>query len=215
MLLKQSVLGLFYFGQDGRLRDEQTVIHAAECATDWLLEHRYSNVLVEIANEVDVPRYEHAILCPERCHDLVERVKSRSAGKVNNLTGRLLVSASTGGGSLPPDHLLAASDMLLLHGNGVSESVGIGEMVRRCRQLASYRSQPILFNEDDHFGFDREDNSMLAAIGEYAGWGYFDYRLDGEGLCEGYQSVPVDWAISSERKRGFFDLLASVTGYKA
>ena len=207
------ILGLFYFGQDERLRDEQAVIHAAECATDWLLEHRYSNVLVEIANEVDVPRYEHAILCPNRCHELVDRVRLRSAGKVSNLTGRLLVSASTGGGSLPPDRLLAASDFVLLHGNGVSESARIGEMVRHCRQLPSYHGQPILFNEDDHFCFDREDNNMLAAIGEYAGWGYFDYRLQDEDFCEGYQSVPVDWAISSQRKRGFFDLLARVTGH--
>jgi hypothetical protein len=209
------ILGLFYFGQDERLRDEQAVVRAADGATDWLLEHRYSNVLVEIANEVDVPRYEHAILCPDRCHELVERVKSRSAGKVNNLARRLLVSASTGGGSLPPDRLLAASDFVLLHGNGVGESARIGDLVRRCRQLASYRSQPILFNEDDHFGFDREDNNMLAAIGEYAGWGYFDYRLEDEGFCEGYQSVPVDWAISSQRKQGFFGLLARVTGHRA
>ena len=29
---------------------------------------------------------------------------------------------------------------------------------------------------------------------------------------EGFQSVPVDWRISSDRKRGFLDLLAKVTG---
>jgi hypothetical protein len=56
---------------------------------------------------------------------------------------------------------------------------------------------------------------MLAAIGEYAGWGYFDYRMEGEGFDEGYQSVPVNWTTSSDRKRGFFDLLAKVTGVEA
>jgi hypothetical protein len=36
--------------------------------------------------------------------------------------------------------------------------------------------------------------------------------MAGEGFCEGYQSMPVDWSISSERKRGFFRLLAEITG---
>jgi hypothetical protein len=85
-------------------------------------------------------------------------------------------------------------------------------MVDTCRSLSGYHGQPILFNEDDHFDFAAEDNNMLAAVDRYAGWGYFDYRMDGEGYAEGYQSVPADWGISSARKRGFFQLLAEVTG---
>ena len=33
-----------------------------------------------------------------------------------------------------------------------------------------------------------------------------------EGFDEGYQSVPVNWGIGSERKRGFFKLLQEITG---
>jgi hypothetical protein len=36
--------------------------------------------------------------------------------------------------------------------------------------------------------------------------------MKGEGFDEGYQSVPVNWTISSERKKGFFRLLAGITG---
>ncbi len=36
--------------------------------------------------------------------------------------------------------------------------------------------------------------------------------MKGEGFDEGYQSVPVNWGISSTRKRGFFRLLAEITG---
>ncbi len=43
-------------------------------------------------------------------------------------------------------------------------------------------------------------------------WGYFDYRMAGEGFDEGYQSVPVNWGISSARKRGFFSLVKEMTG---
>ena len=53
---------------------------------------------------------------------------------------------------------------------------------------------------------------MLAALRAYASWGYFDYRMAGEGFDEGYQSVPVNWAISSPRKLAFFELLTKVTG---
>ena len=69
-------------------------------------------------------------------------------------------------------------------------------MVRDCRQVSGYHGQPILFNEDDHFDFDKPTNNMLAAISEYASWGYFDYRMADEGFDEGYQSVPVNWGIS-------------------
>jgi hypothetical protein len=34
----------------------------------------------------------------------------------------------------------------------------------------------------------------------------------GEGFDDGYQSVPVNWKISSPRKQGFFEMLKAVTG---
>jgi hypothetical protein len=85
-------------------------------------------------------------------------------------------------------------------------------MVDETRKLPSYRGQPILFNEDDHFDFGQPQNNMLAALRAYSGWGYFDYRMAGERYEDGYQSVPVNWTISSPRKREFFELLSRVTG---
>jgi hypothetical protein len=35
---------------------------------------------------------------------------------------------------------------------------------------------------------------------------YFDFRMKEEGFDDGYQSVLVDWRISSARKRSFFTL---------
>ncbi|MCA1947222.1 MAG: hypothetical protein LDL55_03785, partial [Armatimonadetes bacterium] len=70
----------------------------------------------------------------------------------------------------------------------------------------------ILFNEDDHYDFDKPDNNMVAAFSERASWGYHDNRLPGEGFEQGFQSPPVDWSIGSDRKRGFFRLLAEATG---
>jgi hypothetical protein len=200
------ILGLFYFGQDEHLRDEAAVVRAADAVTDWLLDRAYTNVLVEIDNECNI-LYDHAILRPERVHELVERVKSRTRGG-----RRLLAGTSYGGGTLPGESVVRASDFLLLHGNGVSDPARIAEMVRAARRVADYTPKPILFNEDDHYDFERPVNNFTAAIGEYASWGFFDYRREGEGFEEGFQSVPVDWRISSARKRGFFGLAAEITG---
>ena len=206
------ILGYFYFGQDQRLVGEESVIRAVQNATAWLLSKGYTNVMIEIGNEVDNMKYDQAILRTHRCHELIEMVKQISTGKVISPAGRLLVSASMCGNVIPPDNIVTASDFVLIHGNGVSKPDRIREMVDLCRGLTSYRGQPILFNEDDHFNFDKDDNNMLAAIDRYASWGYFDYRMADEGYNEGYQSVPVNWEISSDRKRGFFNLLTAITG---
>jgi hypothetical protein len=203
------ILGYFYFGQDQRLSDEAAVVRATDAATKWLLDHRWRHVLVEINNECNV-NYDHAILQPARVHELIERVKSA------NRDGRcLLAGTSYGGGAIPKENVVHASDFILLHGNGVSEPKRIGEMVHQTRAVSGYNGQPIIFNEDDHFDFEKTENNFTAAIGEYASWGCFDYRMKGEGFDEGYQSVPVNWGVSSARKRGFFKLLAEITGSRS
>ena len=200
------ILGLFYFGQDERLRDEQAVIKATENAAIWVLDQGYRNVLIEVNNECNV-KYDHPILKPERVHELIELVK-----KTERHGRRLLVSTSYGGRTIPRENVVRAADFLLLHGNGVNDPAIITEMVRETRNATGYRPMPILFNEDDHFSFDQPDNNFIRAVGEYASWGYFDFRLKGEPFQNGFQSVPVDWKISSERKRQFFQKIREITG---
>jgi len=103
------------------------------------------------------------------------------------------------------------ADFLLLHGNGVEEPKRIIEMVEQTRNVPSYRPKPIVFNEDDHYDFDQRINNMWAAINAYASWGFFDFRRAGEGFDEGYQSVSVNWGISSDRKKSFFDKVKEIT----
>jgi hypothetical protein len=112
---------------------------------------------------------------------------------------------------VPSDELAAACDFILLHGNGVNDPNRIREMIAQTRALPSYRQQPIVFNEDDHYAFDQPDNNLLAAFLSHASWGYFDYRMNQEPFACGFQSVPVDWTISSPRKQGFFRLLRQLS----
>jgi hypothetical protein len=198
------ILGYFYFGQDQRLRHETAVRDAVDHATGWLLDAGYRHVLVEINNECNV-RYDHDVLKPGRVHELIERVRRLS-------DGRLPVSTSYGGNKVVEPNVAAASDFVLLHGNGVNDPARIAEMVRQSRAVKGYHGQPIVFNEDDHYGFDRDENNLTAAVSEHASWGFFDYRREGESFVEGYQSVPTDWRINSGRKRGFFQACAAITG---
>ncbi len=86
----------------------------------------------------------------------------------------------------------------------------MAEMVRLTREMPGYHPMPVIFNEDDHYDFDKPDNNMIEAFRSGASWGYFDFRRDGEDFSQGFQSVPVDWEISSDRKRAFFDKIQEI-----
>lgn len=199
------IVGYYYFGQDQRVTDEAAVRRSVVNATQWLLDKNYRNVLVEVNNECNVKAYDHPILMPDRIHELIDVVKGMKKGG-----RRLLVGTSYGGGAIPRENVVRASDFLLIHGNGVKDPNRITEMVRQSRAVPGYRAMPILFNEDDHFDFDKPFNNMVAAIQEYCGWGYFDPGKSD--YADGYQCPPVNWGISSERKKAFFTLLKEVTG---
>lgn len=214
------ILGLFYGRQSGVLRDEAAVRAAVTDTVDWLCEHGARNVLLEIGNEVNLPIFAHAAISAERCHELIRLAQARSAGRLDTPAGRLLVSTSLVQLAARPDGILAAADFLLPHGNHVHGPNGRDEPsphgirlhLLRHRTAPGYRGQPILYNEDDHYGFEQADNHFLAAVESGAGWGFFDYRRPRERFEDGFQSLLVDWTISSARKRGFFGLLKEITG---
>ena len=210
------ILGIFYFGQDQHLKDETAIKNAINNTVDWIFEKGYRNVMIEINNECDSKSYDHDILKSERVHELIEMVKDKRHPQKSY---SLYVSTSYEGQRIPGTKAVKASDFILLHGNGVKLPEGITKMVDSIRKLETYSPKPILFNEDDHYDFDKPENNMINAIKAGASWGFFDYRKRGETLKvsdssfnEGFQSVPVNWKISSERKKEFFEKLKEITG---
>ena len=128
---------------------------------------------------------------------------------------RLLVGTSYGGGTMPKENVVRASDFLLIHGNGVNDPKRIAEMVRQTPRSARLpadadplqRGRPLRLRQ-------AATTTSRRPLSEYASWGYFDYRMQGEDFDDGYQSVPVNWGISSPRKKAFFEKLKEVTGGK-
>ncbi|MDA3893024.1 MAG: hypothetical protein PF517_15285 [Salinivirgaceae bacterium] len=199
------ILGYFYFGQDEHLSDERAVVNAVDNITTWIIENGYRNIIVEIANECDI-FYDHDILKPELIVRLIERVQNAGEGNY-----KLLVSTSYSGGNIPRPNVVKQADFLLLHGNGVNHPKGISDMVQRTKNVQGFTPKPILFNEDDHYEFEKDTNNFVNAIRSYASWGYFDFRHEGESFENGFQSIPADWSISSERKIAFFNKLKEIT----
>ncbi len=210
------ILGLFYFGEDGTLQDEKAVKKAVADATRWVLLRGYTHVLIEINNECTGGAYDHAILKCDRVHELIALAKGIE------VDGRsLYVSTSLAGGWVPTDNIVEVSDFVLIHGNGVQEPDRIVEISEEIRKKEVYTPKPLVNNEDDipwrnpDQGWDESGNNFVASVKSYTGWGFFDFRRPEENyeFNQGYQGVPVNWQISSDRKRDFFELLAKITGH--
>jgi len=205
-----AIVTYFYFGQDQRLTDEAAVKRGVVNATNWILDRGYRNVMVEINNECDLS-YDHEILKAERVHELIELVKGMTRGG-----RRLLVTTSWPGPNANtfrehPDtpatsNVARVSDFTLIHGNGTTNETLMKQIVAT-RGLAGFKAnvQPVMINEDPNFAFDQPENNLLTSVYAYVSWGYYDQT--------GYQSPPVNWTINTDNKRGFFQLVKTITGY--
>ena len=69
---------------------------------------------------------------------------------------------------------------------------------------------PVVVNEDPNFSFSEPSNHLLASIEEYVSWGY--YEQGQSNYRDGFQSLPVNWTISTDNKKQFFELVKKVTG---
>lgn len=209
------ILGFFYFGEDGTLQDEEAVKKAVRNVANWVLETGYTNVIVEINNECSVRAYDHDILRCDRVHELINIVKNI---EVNGR--RLYVSTSLAGGGIPQNNIVEVADYILIHGNGVQNHERIIKISQIVRDKEVYRPMPLVNNEDDipwrneNQGWGEEGNNFVASVKSYTGWGYFDFRRPNEryDYNQGFQSIPVNWQISSDRKWDFFRMLAKITG---
>lgn len=211
------IVNYFYVVQARRIQEEETIYKITEKVTDWLLESGYENVLVDVANEAG-ELWDRPLFRSDGIHNLIETVQSRS------LEGRrLLASSSTGGGAIPDEKRRRVEDFSLPHGNGCTPEE-LRTMLRELKGTREFRERPrpIVINEDSiHL------ENLETAVDEYASWGYFSqgYGSDYNGThkwnerpredrCEalsGFQTVPVNWSINTERKREFFDRVNKIT----
>jgi hypothetical protein len=182
-------VSLFYAKQNKRLSSEQTVIHGINTITDWLIAGGYTNVFVEIANECNIRDFYPYL--SSHVTTAIQQAQTRSHGK-------LKVSVSYTGGTIPPAAVISQEDYITIHGNGQTPSQ-ITEMVAAIRSMPAYQSnpKPIIFDEDSS-----SIANMNAAIQSHASWGYYDQGRNN--YFDGFQSPPINWTINTAAKEAFF-----------
>lgn len=218
------IVGFFYWKHVAKLADEQTIWRAAFNAVDFLAGSGHRNILVEIANETDIPGFGHAIFQPDQAHTMVAALRKRQPDLLYS-TSQVGANPENGRG-LPPPSLVEAVDYVMIHGNGCDPQ-RLERAIHTVQAMLTFQRhpKPLLINEDSP-GVPNLD----IAWRNYVSWGYYDqgFGSDWKGdrwvpyhtqprekdyeSLSGFQTPPVNWRINTEHKRAFFQRVAEITG---
>ncbi len=167
------IVSFFYGAQTRFLQDDLAVIRAVKTAANWLRDERFTNVIIEIANEHNVEDYKiHPILFDEKGIAQLIRIAQRESGGMP-------VGCSTTGHYLSKE-IAEASDVILIHGNNMSRQMFYNH-IREAKQIRPAR--PIVCNEDSQALAE-----MQVALDEGVSWGYYNNMTK--------QEPPVYWEIT-------------------
>lgn len=134
------ILGCYYQRQDQILRDEAAVRAGVVNVAQWIKGCGFTNVALEIANEYPHTGFDRKLLrSPPGQAELLRLAKATAP--------ELLVSTSGIGDGKLDEAVIAASDYLLIHFNGVR----VAEIPARVKALERH-GKPIVCNEDDKQG---------------------------------------------------------------
>ena len=171
-------LMIFYQGQDEVFENTEAIDRAVRNATDWLIANDCRNVIIEIANEHDVARYDHDRYIHREMARLIEVARERFSAR--KAAFRLPISASTGGSMRVFEGVREHADLVIIHGNGRTPE----EKRKRTAELVADAAMPgpIHMNEDDN-GRDTTPENLARelascdAVWESGGsWGYMPWR---------------------------------------
>ena len=222
-----SIVSLFYWTMLLKMQGLAAIWRAADQALTFLEASGHRNILVELANEVDVvvKQTPYAMFRWEHVHEMVERLRADHPS--------LLYSTSGGGVKMeglrciPPPRFVEVADYVLIHGNG-TRPPELEAAIRHVQAMPAYLAnpKPILINEDSP-----AVPNLDAAWRNGASWGYYDQGFTGQAddpyvwygdkprwnsgplqELNGYQTPPVNWGINTPFKRWFFARVAEVTG---
>jgi hypothetical protein len=152
------ILGCYYQRQDQVLKNDDAVRAGVVNVVNWLKAHRFSNVVLEIANEFPHPGFDHRLLKTSEGEVDLIRLAKRTAPE-------LLVSTSGIGDGRLADKVARESDFLLIHFNGVSLKA-IPERIAALKKFG----KPIVCNEDDKVGATAAQAAELS-VANGASWG--------------------------------------------
>lgn len=166
------IVSYFYGAQTRFLQDDLAVIEAVKTASNWIRDKKFTNVIIEIANEHNVEEYKiHPILFNERGIVQLIKIAQRESGGIP-------VGCSTTGSYFSED-IGNASDIILIHGNNMSRQQFYNH-IKAAKSIQPVR--PIVCNEDSQALAE-----MQVAIDQGISWGYYNNMTK--------QEPPVYWKI--------------------
>jgi hypothetical protein len=223
-----AIVGMFYWMMLLRMENEAAIWRAARATCEFLVRSGHRNVLVELANEIDVvvDHTPYTIFRPDRQHEMLSVLKAEYPDLLFSTSGGG-AEVATGRG-MPPASLVRSVDYVLLHGNGL-RPLGLAAAIEMVQAMPAYRlaPKPIIINEDSPAMPNCE-----VAWRKGVSWGYYDQGWHGQGgdpwedytsrpryrddapwdTLSGFQTPPVNWGINTPIKRAFFRRVAEITG---
>jgi hypothetical protein len=153
------ILSCFYQRQDQTLRDEGAVRAGVANVARWIRENRFTNVVLEIANEFGHKGFDHSLLrSAEGQVELMRLARQTAPG--------LLVSSSAPGDGRIPDDVARESDFLLPHFN----ETPLEAIAERVTALKKY-GKPVVCNEDDKID-EQGAKAAETAVTNGISWGF-------------------------------------------
>jgi hypothetical protein len=183
------IVSYFYGSQTRHLKDGRAVRDAVMTASRFLREGGYSNVIVEVANEMNIGSFaQHPIVKePEGMASLLDLARKESGG---------LPCGCSGGGGYRNREVAEASDVILIHGNGCTRQ-RYYNMIQEVRGWGLNR--PIVCNEDS-----QAIGQLEVAYKTNTSWGYYNNMTK--------QEPPADWGVTAGEDTCFAHRMAKGLG---
>ncbi|MDF7799742.1 hypothetical protein P4C99_09710 [Pontiellaceae bacterium B1224] len=183
------IVSFFYCAQVRHLKDGAAIRNAVKTASHFLRDGGYTNVIIEVANEMDVgPFKDHPLIFyPEGMASLIDLAREESGG--------LPVGCSGTGGYLSHE-VAEASDLILVHGNGLTRQ----QYYNMIQTVRSWNlNRPIVCNEDS-----QAIGNMQVSIELGVSWGYYNDLTK--------QEPPTNWTITRGEDQFFAQRMAEGLG---
>lgn len=181
------IVSVFYPGQVRAMKNAASIVNALKTVCCFLKEKAYTNVMIEVCNEFNLVK-EHAIIGEaEGMSTLIHIAKEASGG---------MLVGSSGTGGVVNQEVCEASDVVLIHGNGLSRQ-GFYRLIKQTKGYAP--DKPIVCNEDS-----QAIGNMIVAMKEGVSWGYYNNMTK--------QEPPADWSITRGEDEFFAERLAAELG---
>ncbi|MDA3932320.1 MAG: cellulase family glycosylhydrolase [Tenericutes bacterium] len=183
------IVNILYWAQALRLKNDDAVVSALKCAASFLKKGNYTNIIIDVANEYNIDMWKdlNIIKDPKSMKMLIDLVRQESGG---------MLVGSSGGGGLADKEVVDASDVVLVHGNGLTRGEYY-DFILRVQKMAP--NKPILCNEDSPC-ISRLEIAHLT----HTSWGHYDNFTK--------QEPPCDWRITKGQDFFFARRIATIMG---